>query len=126
VDRTETAEDIAFEAEHGQTRPSAAFTQEVSDELYAQLLERDGDKMRAAGWYMGETVVEKSEDGSQMSEVRSWRTAVRVLMMTGFFRLLVIPIAIGTPTTAWVMWRMEALSVKSGVPACPAGGLSLK
>ena len=69
VDRTETAEDIAFEAEHGQTRPSAAFTQEVSDELYAQLLERDGDKMRAAGWYMGETVVEKSEDGSQMSEV---------------------------------------------------------
>ena len=69
VDRTETAEDIAFEAEHGQTRPSAAFTQEVSDELYAQLLEREGDKMRAAGWYMGETVVEKSEDGSQMSEV---------------------------------------------------------
>ena len=69
VDRTETAEDIAFEAEHGQTRPSAAFTQEVSDELYAQLLERDGDKMRAAGWYMGETVVEKSEDGGQMSDV---------------------------------------------------------
>uniref|UniRef100_UPI0025DB260E hypothetical protein n=1 Tax=uncultured Mucilaginibacter sp. TaxID=797541 RepID=UPI0025DB260E len=62
-------EDIAFEAEHGQTRPSAAFTQEVSDELYAQLLERDGDKMRAAGWYMGETVVEKSEDGGQMSDV---------------------------------------------------------
>ena len=69
VDRTETAEDIAFEAEHGQTRPSAAFTQEVSDELYAQLLERDGDKMRAAGWYMGETVVEKSDAGSQKSDV---------------------------------------------------------
>ena len=69
VDRTETAEDIAFEAEHGQTRPSAAFTQEVSDELYAQLLERDGDKMRAAGWYMGETVVEKSDAGSQMLDV---------------------------------------------------------
>ena len=69
VDRTETAEDIAFEAEHGQTRPSAAFTQEVSDELYAQLLERDGDKMRAAGWYMGETVVDKSDVGGQKSDV---------------------------------------------------------
>ena len=76
VDRTETAEDIAFEAEHGQTRPSAAFTQEVSDELYAQLLEREGDKMRAAGWYMGETVVEKSDVGGQKSDVGGQKSDV--------------------------------------------------
>ena len=69
VDRTETAEDIAFEAEHGQTRPSAAFCKEVQDELWEQTMETLGPKMEAAGWYMGPTVVEKSDDGSQMSDV---------------------------------------------------------
>jgi len=66
VDRSDTPEDIAFEAEDSKVPHVSGYTEEVCEEIMADLR----PQIEAAGWYMGETGDggQKSEDGSQTSE----------------------------------------------------------
>ncbi len=66
VDRSDTPEDIAFEAEDSKVPHVSGYTEEVCEEIMADLR----PQIEAAGWYMGETGdgSQTSEDGGQKSE----------------------------------------------------------